>query len=112
MISIHSSLTEQSSACKAVEVPVAGGPASRASGEVYVDAAPGAIETLVKVRMATTDAEKEEIYRLRYQVYIEEMDGEQRHVEVDVAARQLRDEWDERASHFYIREDGIVVACA
>jgi CRP-like cAMP-binding protein/predicted GNAT family N-acyltransferase len=62
--------------------------------------------------MAVTEAEKEEIYRLRYHVYIEEMDGERRHVEADVTARQLRDEWDDRAHHFYIREDDVMVACA
>ena len=59
-----------------------------------------------------TGSEKEEIYRLRYQVYIEEMNGAQRHDEADVSARQLRDEWDERAYHFYVSDEGEMVACA
>jgi CRP-like cAMP-binding protein/N-acyl-L-homoserine lactone synthetase len=65
-----------------------------------------------KVRIAGTEAEKEEIYRLRYQVYIEEMGGGNRHTEADLVARQLRDEFDERAYHFYVRQDGVIAASA
>lgn len=64
-----------------------------------------------RVRLATTTAEKEEIYRLRYDVYIEEMGGRNRHTEADFAARQLRDDWDDRAYHFYVRQNGKIVAC-
>jgi hypothetical protein len=62
--------------------------------------------------MARTEAEKEAIYRLRYQVYIEEMNGADRHLEADGQTRQLRDEWDERAHHFYVLQDGVMAACA
>jgi CRP-like cAMP-binding protein len=63
-------------------------------------------------RMAVTEAEREEIYRLRYKVYIEEMHGENRHSEADRAARRLCDAWDERAYQFYVLQDGMVAACA
>ncbi|MGH7229960.1 MAG: cyclic nucleotide-binding domain-containing protein [Nitrospiraceae bacterium] len=112
MISIHSPFTDQSSTCKAGDVPIAACPPVRSSDEEFSDQSTRSVATPLKIKMATTETEKEEIYRLRYQVYIEEMEGQRRHVEADVAARQLRDEWDGRAHHFYIREDGIVVACA
>ncbi len=67
--------------------------------------------TSKNVRLATTLAEKEAIYRLRYQVYIEEMGGGVRHSEADPAKRQLRDELDEKALHFYVCQQGEVVAC-
>lgn len=66
----------------------------------------------VTVRRASTDQEREAIYRLRYQVYIEEMNGADRHHEADAHAQQLRDVWDERAHHFYAIQQGTVVACA
>ncbi|HEY3196475.1 MAG TPA: GNAT family N-acetyltransferase [Nitrospirales bacterium] len=62
------------------------------------------------VRLATTDREKEQIYRLRYKIYIEEMCGEKRHPEADNRTQQFRDHWDERAYHFYIEHDGAIVA--
>lgn len=65
-----------------------------------------------KVAMATTAEEKSAIYRLRYQVYIEEMDGGRRHDEADFRNRQLFDQWDERAYHFYVHRGNLVVACA
>lgn len=68
--------------------------------------------TDVTVRKATTDQEREAIYRLRYQVYIEEMNGGDRHQEADAQAQQLRDEWDDRAHHFYAMQQDTVVACA
>jgi predicted GNAT family N-acyltransferase len=64
------------------------------------------------VRMATTDAEKDAIYRLRYDVYVEEMGGGDRHTEADRGARLLRDEWDEHAHHFFAMQDGEMAACA
>ena len=67
---------------------------------------------LHQVLTASTEAEKEEIYRLRYQVYIEEMRGHIRHTEADRIRRQLRDQWDDTAYHFYIRESGTMLACA
>lgn len=66
----------------------------------------------VTVRKATTEREREAIYRLRYQVYIEEMNGADRHHEADTHAQQLRDVWDDRAHHFYVMQQDIIVACA
>lgn len=68
--------------------------------------------TDVTVRKATTVEEREAIYRLRYRVYIEEMNGADRHHEADARAQQLRDVWDDRAHHFYAMQQGTVVACA
>lgn len=65
-----------------------------------------------EVHIAETEREKEAIYRLRYEVYVEEMGGGLRHREADVAARQLRDELDERAHHFYVKLGDRIVACA
>jgi hypothetical protein len=62
-----------------------------------------------KVTIATTEAEKEEIYRLRYEVYIEEMDGGRRHTEVDVSKRRMLDELDDHAIQFYVRQEGSVI---
>jgi hypothetical protein len=56
--------------------------------------------------IATTEAEKEEIYRLRYEVYIEEMDGARRHTEVDTSRRRMRDDLDDEGVQFYIRQKG------
>lgn len=64
------------------------------------------------VHIATTDTERQTIYRLRYRVYIEEMDGGTRHSEADPGARQLHDEWDPHAHHFYVNQDAEMVACA
>ncbi|WP_447977147.1 cyclic nucleotide-binding domain-containing protein [Candidatus Nitrospira bockiana] len=64
------------------------------------------------VRLATSEAERERIYRLRYDIYIEEMKGQQRHVEADCARRRFADEWDARASHFYVEQDEALLACA
>src|SRR5206468_12899221 len=64
------------------------------------------------IKIATTEKEKEEIYRLRYKVYIEEMRGQNRHTEADNHKQQLRDHCDDRAYHFYIEQDGVVAACA
>lgn len=66
----------------------------------------------VTVRKATTDQEREAIYRLRYHVYIEEMNGADRHQEADSQAQRLRDAWDDRAHHFYAMQQGTIVACA
>src|SRR5438094_5964419 len=65
-----------------------------------------------QVTIATTDAEKEEIYRLRYEVYIEEMDGARRHTEANAAERRFRDELDDHAVQFYARQDGKILGCA
>jgi len=59
-----------------------------------------------------TEAEREEIYRLRYAVYIEEMRGEGRHTEADLGTKVLRDDLDDRAYHFYGRQDGKIVICS
>src|SRR5437660_3112846 len=64
-----------------------------------------------KVIIATTEAEKEEIYRLRYEVYIEEMKRARRHTEADVAERRFRDELDDHAVQFYVRQDGKILGC-
>ena len=64
-----------------------------------------------KVIIATTEAEKEEIYRLRYEVYIEEMKGARRHTEADVAERRFRDELDDHSVQFYVRQDGKILGC-
>ena len=63
------------------------------------------------VRIAANEAEKEEIYRLRYLVYIEEMGGERRHTEANAEQRLLRDDFDNRAYHFFVRHEGKIVAC-
>jgi predicted GNAT family N-acyltransferase len=68
--------------------------------------------TDVTVRRATTEHEREAIYRLRYQVYIEEMNGANRHREANAQNQQLRDSWDDRAHHFYAMHQGTIVACA
>ena len=68
--------------------------------------------TDVTVRRATTEHEREAIYRLRYQVYIEEMNGANRHREANAQNQQLKDSWDDRAHHFYAMYQGTVVACA
>jgi predicted GNAT family N-acyltransferase len=73
---------------------------------------PSSAATEVVIRLATTNEERDAIYRLRYQVYIEEMNGAHRHQEADVGKQQLRDAWDDRAYHFYALQQGEVVACA
>ena len=74
--------------------------------------APSSAATEVIIRRATTEEERDAIYRLRYQVYIEEMNGAHRHQEADAGKQQLRDAWDDRAYHFYAVQQGEVVACA
>lgn len=64
------------------------------------------------VHMAMTDQEKHTIYRLRYRVYIDEMEGAARHTEADGVAQELQDEWDPHAHHFYVNQDDEIVACA
>jgi len=61
--------------------------------------------SISEIKIAETETEKAEIYRLRYQLYIEEMSGGRRHTEADGAARQLHDESDEHAIQFYGRQD-------
>ena len=68
--------------------------------------------SISEINIAETEAEKQEIYRLRYQLYIEEMSGASRHTEADTAARQLRDESDQDAFQFYGRQDGKLMICA
>jgi CRP-like cAMP-binding protein/GNAT superfamily N-acetyltransferase len=60
---------------------------------------------------ASTQAEKEEIFRLRYEVYIEEMDGARRHQEADSLSRQFRDDWDDQGYHLYVRQGDTIVGC-
>ena len=68
--------------------------------------------SISEINIAETEAEKQEIYRLRYQLYIEEMNGGSRHTEANTAARQLRDESDQDAIQFYGRQDGELMICA
>ena len=68
--------------------------------------------SISEINIAETDAEKQEIYRLRYQLYIEEMSGGSRHTEADTLARELRDESDRDAVQFYGRQDGRLMICA
>jgi CRP-like cAMP-binding protein len=68
--------------------------------------------SISEINIAETEAEKQEIYRLRYQLYIEEMNGGSRHTEANAAARQLRDESDQDAIQFYGRQDGELMICA
>src|SRR5438067_13938138 len=56
-----------------------------------------------KVIIATTETEKEEIYRLRYEIYIEETHGKRRHTEANVPQRRFRDELDQHAHQVYCR---------
>ena len=63
------------------------------------------------VRIATTEIKKEQIYNLRYKIYIKEMSGENRHPEADNHRQQLRDHWDDQAYHFYVEQDGLIAAC-
>jgi hypothetical protein len=59
----------------------------------------------VVVRVATTEAEREAIFRLRHEVYVQEM-GEFR----DVAEEgMLRDRSDDTARHLYVKVHDIVV---
>ena len=64
------------------------------------------------MRLASSKREREAIFRLRYDVLVEELDGGAGHPEADAASRTLRDEWDENAHHFYVVRDGAVVASA
>jgi len=64
------------------------------------------------VQIASSKAEREEIYRLRYDIYIEEMEGRERHSEADPHARQFSDDWDVHAHHFYASQDGRMVGSA
>ena len=66
---------------------------------------------VLTVHTASTQAEKEEIFRLRYQVYIEEMDGARRHQEANSLSRQFRDDWDDHAYHLYVRQGDMMVGC-
>jgi CRP-like cAMP-binding protein/predicted GNAT family N-acyltransferase len=63
------------------------------------------------VHTASTQAEKEEIFRLRYTVYIEEMDGASRHQEANSLNREFRDDWDDKAYHLYVRQGDTMVGC-
>lgn len=64
------------------------------------------------VHIASTEVEKHMIYRLRYRIYIDEMEGGDRHTEADTATQELQDEWDPHAHHFYVNQDEEMVACA
>jgi hypothetical protein len=64
------------------------------------------------MRLASSKQEREAIFRLRYDVLVDELDGGAGHPEADAASRTLRDEWDESAHHFYLVRDGAVVASA
>jgi predicted GNAT family N-acyltransferase len=112
VISTHHRFKDQSPVYRERIQPVAGCSDGRSPAEHIPSESLDSDTIACKVRMAMTGPEREEIYRLRYQVYIEEMNGAQRHDEADVAARQLRDEWDERAYHFYVSQEGMTVACA
>lgn len=65
----------------------------------------------ILVRIATTDAERAAIYRLRFDVYVGELGvAATDHQEGDLVGRQLRDQWDEHAYHCFATENGVIVA--
>ncbi|WP_164928683.1 cyclic nucleotide-binding domain-containing protein [Gloeobacter violaceus] len=65
-------------------------------------------KSLSHVKIASTDEEREAIFRFRYRVYIEEMN--QRPAHADHRRQQLCDPHDRSAVLFYIREGDEVVA--
>src|SRR5690348_16331067 len=63
------------------------------------------------VKIATTDAEKEAIYRFRYEVYVEEMGADDERSKSDFATRWIHDEMDETGLHFYVARNGQLLGC-
>jgi hypothetical protein len=62
------------------------------------------------VRIADTDEELAEIYRLRYEIYVEQQ--RKQLPAADHTSRTLKDELDEAATNFYINDEhGILAAC-
>ncbi|WP_164928684.1 cyclic nucleotide-binding domain-containing protein [Gloeobacter violaceus] len=66
------------------------------------------IQLPLEVKIATTAAEREAIFRFRYHVYVEEMNKRLPHA--DHRRQWLRDQHDESAVLFYIGEQGEVAA--
>jgi predicted GNAT family N-acyltransferase len=66
-------------------------------------------DSLGEVRIARTREELDRIYRLRYDVYITEM---QEPLRANHSERLLFDEWDHQAVHFYIEREGLVAGVA
>jgi predicted GNAT family N-acyltransferase len=68
----------------------------------------GNSENSIKIYVATTPAEKEEIYHFRYQIYIEEMS---KHLpEVDYENMLLYDDMDERSTLLYAKIGSKLIA--
>ncbi|WP_230843899.1 cyclic nucleotide-binding domain-containing protein [Gloeobacter morelensis] len=65
-------------------------------------------QTLPQVKIATTDAEREAIFRFRYRIYIQEMNVWLPHT--DHRRQHVCDRHDESALLFYIEDQGEVVA--
>jgi CRP-like cAMP-binding protein/predicted GNAT family N-acyltransferase len=61
----------------------------------------------MEIRIATTPEEKEQIYRLRYEVYVEELQWT--YAAADDEKKELRDEWDDSAVLYYATEGGRIV---
>src|SRR6478752_4344218 len=63
---------------------------------------------MIEARRATTDDEREAIYRFRYSVYVNEMGRYT--ASADHARRRLVDPEDQRSWNFYASENGEIVA--
>lgn len=63
---------------------------------------------MAKVIMAETQAEREAIYRFRYQIYVEEM--QKRPNYADHQAKTLSDPLDETATLFYVMQNDQIIA--
>jgi hypothetical protein len=62
----------------------------------------------LQARVARTEAERDAVFRHRYEVYVEELG---RYAErADHAGRRLVDPEDEHSDHVFVEDDGVVVA--
>ncbi len=66
-------------------------------------------ETTINFRIAKDELTKQDIYKLRYNIYAEEM-GKNLST-VDHKSKLIYDEKDKTAVHFYLEEGGEIVAC-
>lgn len=62
---------------------------------------------MIEILEATTPDEKEQVFRFRYQIYVEER-GKRFH-DADHADKKLRDAWDDSANILFARNDGQIV---
>lgn len=67
-------------------------------------------ESQPELRLASSQDEREAIYRFRYQIYVEEMG--KRLAYADQARHMLYDDMDDSAEHFMVVADGAVIAAA